>query len=90
MHQENLELFQKVSIIQQQNDDLCKKRLFFLYIFLLPLSKRISQAYGTRDANALNGNVSTPYYFTISREVNAPIHLQLHNFETPATVSNSR
>ncbi|MCE2055197.1 hypothetical protein HAX54_042168, partial [Datura stramonium] len=53
------------------------------------------KAFGTRDANALNGNAITPYYFTISREVNAPIHLHLspaepHNFETPARVTNSR
>ncbi|XP_059283050.1 MADS-box transcription factor 23-like isoform X2 [Lycium ferocissimum] len=50
------------------------------------------KAFGTRDANALNGNASTPNYFGISREVNAPIHLQLsppepHNFEIPTRVS---
>ncbi|XP_055804820.1 MADS-box transcription factor 23-like isoform X2 [Solanum dulcamara] len=68
------ELSWKGSLMHQENLEL--------------FQKRISQAYGTRDANALNGNVSTPYYFTISREVNAPIHLQLsqpelYNFETP-------
>ncbi|XP_016462836.2 MADS-box transcription factor 23-like [Nicotiana tabacum] len=54
------------------------------------------KAFGTRDANEVNENSSTPYYFTVSREVNAPIHLQLsqsepHNCETPArVVSNQR
>ncbi|CAN4079876.1 unnamed protein product [Withania somnifera] len=50
------------------------------------------KAYGTRDANAVNGNINHPYRFTVSREIHAPIYLQLsqpdpHNFETPAGVS---
>ncbi|XP_016449736.1 MADS-box transcription factor 23-like isoform X3 [Nicotiana tabacum] len=53
----------------------------------------VQKAFGTRDANELNGNSTTPYYFTVSREVHAPIHLQLsqpepHNFAR--VVSNQR
>ncbi|XP_016507440.1 MADS-box transcription factor 23-like isoform X2 [Nicotiana tabacum] len=53
------------------------------------------KAYGTRNANTVNGNTNSPYRFIVSREVHASIHLQLsqpepHNFETPAGVSNSR
>ncbi|XP_019243519.1 PREDICTED: MADS-box transcription factor 23-like isoform X3 [Nicotiana attenuata] len=53
----------------------------------------VEKAFGTRDANEVNGNSTTPYYFTISREVHAPIHLQLsqpepHNFAR--VVSNQR
>ncbi|XP_019246927.1 PREDICTED: MADS-box transcription factor 23-like isoform X2 [Nicotiana attenuata] len=58
----------------------------------LELYKKV---YGTRNANTVNGNTNSPYRFTVSREVHAPIHLQLsqpepHNFEMPAGVSNSR
>ncbi|XP_025885554.1 MADS-box transcription factor 23 isoform X3 [Solanum lycopersicum] len=53
------------------------------------------KAYGARDANAVNGNINYPYRFTVSREVQAPIHLQLSQpepqyFEMQAGTSDSR
>ncbi|XP_049384229.1 MADS-box transcription factor 23-like [Solanum stenotomum] len=73
------ELTRKGSIIHQENLELYKK------------------AYGTRDAHAVNGyiNYIYPYRFTVSREVQAPIHLQLsqpetQNFEMQVGTSDSR
>ncbi|WMV16937.1 hypothetical protein MTR67_010322 [Solanum verrucosum] len=73
------ELTRKGSIIHQENLELYKK------------------AYGTRDAHAVNGNINYiyPYRFTVSREVQAPIHLQLsqpetQNFEMQVGTSDSR
>lgn len=54
------------------------------------------KAYGTRDAHAVNGNnYIYPYRVTVSREVQAPIHLQLsqpepQNFEMQVGTSDSR
>ncbi|KAH0718610.1 hypothetical protein KY285_014641 [Solanum tuberosum] len=73
------ELTRKGSIIHQENLELYKK------------------AYGTRDAHAVTGNINYiyPYRFTVSREVQAPIHLQLsqpesQNFEMQVGTSDSR
>ncbi|KAH0771279.1 hypothetical protein KY290_015260 [Solanum tuberosum] len=73
------ELTRKGSIIHQENLELYKK------------------VYGTRDAHAVNGNINYiyPYRFTVSREVQAPIHLQLsqpepQNFEMQVGTSDSR
>ncbi|KAG5623714.1 hypothetical protein H5410_008932 [Solanum commersonii] len=79
IHQENLELYKKVNLIRQENAELYKKLA----------------AYGTRDAHAVNGNnYIYPYRFTVSREVQAPIHLQLsqpepQNFEMQVGTSDS-
>ncbi|CAN4083118.1 unnamed protein product [Withania somnifera] len=52
-----------------------------------------NKAYGTRDANAVNGNANYPYHFTVSNEVHGPICMQLsqpdlQTFETPSRVSD--
>ncbi|KAJ8550050.1 hypothetical protein K7X08_033757 [Anisodus acutangulus] len=91
LHNEIQELSWKGSLMHQENLELFQK-VNIIQEQNVDLCKK---AFGTRDANAVNGNSSTPYYFAISRELHAPIHLQLTppeplNFETPARVSNSR
>ncbi|XP_016507439.1 MADS-box transcription factor 23-like isoform X1 [Nicotiana tabacum] len=85
------ELTQKGSMIHQENLELYKK----VNLIRQENAELYKKAYGTRNANTVNGNTNSPYRFIVSREVHASIHLQLsqpepHNFETPAGVSNSR
>ncbi|CAN4079879.1 unnamed protein product [Withania somnifera] len=82
------ELTRKGSMIHQENLELYKK----VNLIRQENAELYKKAYGTRDANAVNGNINHPYRFTVSREIHAPIYLQLsqpdpHNFETPAGVS---
>ncbi|KAM3286028.1 MADS-box transcription factor 23 isoform X1 [Capsicum chacoense] len=83
------ELTRKGSMIHQENLELYKK----VNLIQQENAELYKKAYGTRDATAINGTTNYPYRFTVSREVHAPIHLQLsqpdpQNFETPARVSN--
>ncbi|XP_055804974.1 MADS-box transcription factor 23-like [Solanum dulcamara] len=86
------ELTRKGSMIHQENLELYKK----VNLIRQENAELYKKAYGTRDANAVNGNSTNyPYRFTVSREVQAPIHLQLsqpepQNFEMQAGTSNSR
>ncbi|OIT07681.1 PREDICTED: MADS-box transcription factor 23-like isoform X1 [Nicotiana attenuata] len=89
LHDEIQELSWKGSLMHQENLELVEK----VNIIQQENVDLYKKAFGTRDANEVNGNSTTPYYFTISREVHAPIHLQLsqpepHNFAR--VVSNQR
>ncbi|TMW99378.1 hypothetical protein EJD97_002680 [Solanum chilense] len=85
------ELTRKGSIIHQENMELYKK----VNLIRQENAELYKKAYGARDANAVNGNINYPYRFTVSREVQAPIHLQLSQpepqyFEMQAGTSDSR
>ncbi|KAJ8567410.1 hypothetical protein K7X08_019618 [Anisodus acutangulus] len=85
------DLTQKGSMIHQENLELYKK----VNLIRQENAELYKKAYGTRDVNAVNGNTINPYRFTVSREVHAPIHLQLsqpepQNFVMQAGTSDSR
>ncbi|KAK4346733.1 hypothetical protein RND71_033072 [Anisodus tanguticus] len=81
----------KGSMIHQENLELYKK----VNLIRQENAELYKKAYGTRDVNVVNENTINPYRFTVSREVHAPIHLQLsqpepQNFEMQAGTSDSR
>ncbi|XP_059293419.1 MADS-box transcription factor 23-like isoform X1 [Lycium ferocissimum] len=83
------DLTRKGSMIHQENLELYKK----VNLIRQENAELYKKAYGTRNANPVNGNTINPYRFTVSREVHAPIHLQLsqpepQNFEMQAGTSD--